>query len=115
MRTFGILTVVGLGLIGAIAPVQAQYYDGRDPGYRDRGYGDRSYGGRGRDRDDDDDRDYRRRDRGDRYDGRRAGFDEDEYLRCNPDVRRAVNRGTMESGATHYRIFGRKEGRRLSC
>lgn len=53
-------------------------------------------------------REYGYRDRG-------YGFDESEYLRCNPDVRRAVMRGQMESGSTHYQVFGRREGRRLSC
>jgi hypothetical protein len=48
-------------------------------------------------------------------DERRLGFDEREYLRCHPDVRQAVERGSMESGALHYRLFGRREGRRLNC
>ncbi|GJE57762.1 hypothetical protein [Methylobacterium thuringiense] len=93
--------------IGAImiVPASSQPYggrdydrDGREDGYRqrDRGYDDR----------DDDNRDRRRSG---------YGFDEGEYLRCNPDVRRAVRNGTMESGAVHYRVFGRREGRRLSC
>ncbi|WP_336492359.1 hypothetical protein [Methylobacterium nigriterrae] len=54
------------------------------------------------------DRDYGRRDRG-------YGFNEREYLRCNPDVRRAVRRGIVSSGAAHYRVNGRYEHRRLSC
>ncbi|MET0257031.1 MAG: hypothetical protein ABW179_00485 [Methylobacterium sp.] len=88
-----------------IVPASAQPYGGRDYGYEGRGDGYRQ-----RDRDYDE-REYDGRDR------RRGGFafDEREYLRCNPDVRRAVNRGTMESGAVHYRVFGRREGRRLSC
>ena len=49
------------------------------------------------------------------FDERRPRFDEREYLRCHPDVREAVERGSMESGALHYRVFGRREGRRLSC
>jgi hypothetical protein len=61
--------------------------------YRDSGYGER----------------------GRSYGGREYGFDEGEYLRCNPDVLRAVRRGQMESGAAHYRVFGRRERRRLSC
>lgn len=47
--------------------------------------------------------------------GRDYGFDEGEYLRCNPDVRRAVANGQMESAAAHYRNFGRRENRRLTC
>ena len=53
-------------------------------------------------------RDYGPRDRG-------YGFNEREYLRCNPDVRRAVRRGIVSSGAAHYRVNGRYERRRLSC
>ena len=88
-------SLVGLGLmLGSIGAVDAR--PRYDRGY-DRGY-DRNY-----------DRGY---DRG--YD-RAYGFDEREYLRCNPDVRRAVRRGTMESGIVHYQVFGRREGRRLSC
>ncbi|KQP61234.1 hypothetical protein ASF39_00545 [Methylobacterium sp. Leaf108] len=77
-----------------------------------------------RDRETDEDRDVRRprrydnddrmRDRGDQR-APRARFDEDEYLRCHPDVRRAVERGDLESGALHYRTFGRREGRKLTC
>ena len=66
-------------------------------------------GGGGRDRDSG----YRERGRGDG--GRGYGFDESEYLRCNPDVLRAVRRGQMKSGAVHYQTFGRRERRRLSC
>lgn len=56
---------------------------------------------------------YQERERS--YGGREYGFDEGEYLRCNPDVLRAVRRGQMESGAAHYQTFGRRERRRLSC
>ena len=42
-------------------------------------------------------------------------FDEGEYLRCNPDVRRAIRNGEMESAMAHYQRHGRREGRRLSC
>ena len=49
------------------------------------------------------------------YGGRGYGFNEREYLRCNPDVRRAVRRGIVSSGRAHYRVNGRYEGRRLSC
>jgi hypothetical protein len=101
MKTICAIAAVGLSLMGSIASVSAQPYGGRDDSYRDRG--SRSY----EDRDGDD------RGRGDRvgnYD-----FDEREYLRCNPDVSQAVERGTMPSGSVHYQNFGRKEGRRLSC
>ena len=106
MKAFWTIAAIGVTLMGAVSPSAAQYgggyggggggyggggYDERERGPRDRGYGDRGRGG-------------------DRY-----AFDEDEYLRCNPDVRRAVNRGQMESGLTHYQTFGRKERRRLSC
>ena len=75
------------------------YDDDRDR-QRGRGYED---GGRGRERG----RGYREE--------REVEFDEDEYLRCNPDVRRAVERGEIESGKVHYRTFGRRERRRLTC
>ncbi|WP_238273091.1 hypothetical protein [Methylobacterium cerastii] len=99
MKMLRAVLAVSLTIICSVAPASAQPYGGRDYGYdrRDDGY-------RGRDRGYDD------RGRGGGY-----GFDEGEYLRCNPDVRRAVNRGQMESGAAHYRTFGRREGRRLSC
>ncbi|AWN43091.1 hypothetical protein U8607_19820 [Methylobacterium durans] len=101
MKMLWATAAVGLGLLAAVGSPSAQPYGGPDYGYRDRDYRDR-----GRDYDD----------RGPRYRDRGAyGFDEREYLRCNPDVRRAVARGQMESGATHYRVFGRREGRRLSC
>jgi hypothetical protein len=105
MKAFLAAATVGLSILGAVAPVAAQPRPDYDDGYRDRGY---------RDRGDYRDRDYRDRDD---YRGRSAygGFDEREYLRCNPDVRRAVAAGQMESGAAHYRVFGRREGRRLSC
>lgn len=103
MKALWTVAAVGITLMSSIVSAPAQYggggygggYGERDRGYddRDRGYGDRGRGGGG---------------------GRYA-FDEDEYLRCNPDVRRAVNRGQMESGLVHYRTFGRREGRRLSC
>ena len=107
MKRFRAALVVGLTIVGSAAPAWAQPYGGRDYGYggQDGGYRDRDrgYDDRGRGYDD--------RGRG----GGRYGFDEAEYLRCNPDVRRAVSRGQMESGAAHYRVFGRREGRRLSC
>lgn len=111
--------IVGLALLGAVAPALAQPYGGRDYGY-DRGdYSsrDRDYGYRGRGDDDYRDRrdyggDYGRRSRGEPGD---YAFDEQEYLRCNPDVRRAVVNGQVKSGLFHYRKVGRAEGRRLSC
>ena len=110
MKAFLAVVAVGFGVMSALGPALAQ----RGPDY---GYGGRDYGDRDRDGDD-----YRGRDRGDRGYGDRGygeraygGFDEREDLRCNPDVRRAVASGQMESGAAHYRTFGRREGRRLSC
>ncbi|MBX9931284.1 MAG: hypothetical protein K2Y56_07065 [Methylobacterium sp.] len=103
MKSICAIAIVGLSLTATLATAVAQPYGGygRD---RDYGYDDR---GRGRDRGYDDDRG--------RGGGREYGFDAREYLRCNPDVRRAVERGQMESAAAHYRVFGRREGRRLSC
>ena len=104
MKVFLAAAAVSLGILGVVGPVSAQPRpDYEDYGYRDRGYRDRG--------------DYDDRGRGYRDDlrGRAYGFDEREYLRCNPDVRRAVAAGQMESGAAHYRVFGRREGRRLSC
>ena len=107
MKAIYAVAAVGLGLMGSIASVSAQPYGSRDYGYEERG---RGYGGR----------DYDDEDRGRGYGGRGYGrrdygFDEREYLRCNPDVLRAVRRGQMESGAAHYQTFGRRERRRLSC
>ncbi|CAO4150241.1 hypothetical protein [Methylorubrum extorquens] len=107
MKAIYAVAAVGLGLMGSIASVSAQPYSSRDYGYEERG---RGYGGR----------DYDDEDRGRGYGGRGYGrrdygFDEREYLRCNPDVLRAVRRGQMESGAAHYQTFGRRERRRLSC
>jgi hypothetical protein len=39
-------------------------------------------------------------------------FDEESYLRSNPDVRDAVNSGEIESGRLHYIGFGYFEGRK---
>lgn len=103
MKALYVMAAVGLSLVGSTVTAPAQYGGGYGGGY-DRPYrGEREYR----------ERDYGERDRGPRYRG--GGFDEEEYLRCNPDVRRAVNRGTMPSAAVHYRQFGRREGRRLSC
>ena len=43
-----------------------------------------------------------------------VGFDEDGYLRANPDVAAAVASGALESGEAHWRTTGRSEGRALS-
>lgn len=109
MKALYLVAAAGLGLMASLGSVSAQY-GGYEPGYRDR---DRDDGYRGRDRYRDRDDDYRdrRRDDRDSY----TGFDEREYLRCNPDVRRAVANGQMQSGAAHYRVFGRRERRRLTC
>lgn len=125
MKKLCAVIAIGIGLVG---PALAQPYGygrdggyGRDEGYRDRGYRDRDSDRRDYDRRDNDRRDYGRRDDdrrdfGRRDDGRRnAGFDEQEYLRCNPDVRRAVISGQAKSGLQHYRLFGIRENRKLSC
>ncbi|POR40383.1 hypothetical protein [Methylobacterium sp. V23] len=143
MKTLWGVALVGLSLVVVSDPVFAQR-DGRDYGSDQRENGDRSFSEReygGRSRGYDDDNEERPRDRGRRSDedqdrqrsrgydddgrerqrdrrpseGREADFDEGEYLRCNPDVRRAVEHGEMASGAVHYRTFGRREGRRLTC
>lgn len=41
-----------------------------------------------------------------------AEFDEDSYLRENPDVAKALSRGEVESALMHYIGFGYFEGRR---
>jgi hypothetical protein len=104
-------TVLGLALLSGVAPAFAQPYGGRDYGY-DRG----DYGRRDRDYDSRDrrdyDRDFDRAPRGGRGD---YAFNEEEYLRCNPDVRRAVIGRAIKSGLEHYRKVGMAEGRKLSC
>jgi GT2 family glycosyltransferase len=40
-----------------------------------------------------------------------GGFDEDVYLRLNPDVLNAVAAGKFRNGREHYERFGRTEGR----
>jgi GT2 family glycosyltransferase len=40
-----------------------------------------------------------------------AAFDEDTYLRFNPDVRLAVANGAFASGREHFERYGRAEGR----
>jgi hypothetical protein len=42
-------------------------------------------------------------------------FDEDGYLRANPDVREAVQRGDVDSGRMHYIGYGYFEGRRAGA
>ncbi|GJD89499.1 hypothetical protein BHAOGJBA_3027 [Methylobacterium hispanicum] len=112
MRAILAMAVAGMTLIAPMNLASAQPYGYGDRDYRDRGdYRDRDYRDRGdyrRGRDDDYDR-PRGRNRGD------YAFDEREYLRCNPDVRRAIVNGQMQSGLAHYRTFGQREGRRLSC
>jgi len=102
MKTFCAVAVVCLSLIGSVSSTSSQPY-----GYRDQpnSYGDRDYGPR--------DRDYGPRDRD--Y-GRHRGswFDEREYLKCNPDVLRAVRRGET-TARRHYEQYGRREGRGVSC
>jgi hypothetical protein len=41
-----------------------------------------------------------------------SDFDEEAYLRANPDVNQAVRRGDVESGQMHYIGYGYFEGRR---
>ena len=106
MKAFLAVSVVGLGLAGSVGLATAQPYGG--PGYG-RGYDYEERGPRYRDRGYDED--YGRRGGG----GGGYAFDEGEYLRCNPDVRRAVMNGQMRSGAAHYQEYGRRERRRLSC
>jgi hypothetical protein len=108
MKALFAMAAVGLSLMGSMGAASAQ--PGGGPGYgykeRDEGYGER--GPR-----------YREREgygeRGPRYRERETGFNEREYLRCNPDVAQAIRRGQMQSGAIHYQGYGRREGRRLSC
>jgi hypothetical protein len=102
MKALWAMAAVGLSLLGSMGASSAQ--PGRGPDY---GYGERDYGPRSRERE------YGERGRG--YRERDSGFDEREYLRCNPDVARAVSRGQMQSGFIHYQGYGRREGRRLSC
>lgn len=105
MKALCAAAALGLSLVVSIGSASAQPYGGYDRPYRDRDVRERDYR----------DRDYGERDRGPRGRDREYAFDEGEYLRCHPDVRRAVNRGDMESGYVHYRRHGRGEGRRLSC
>lgn len=85
MKALCAVSVVVLGFAGSVTSAAAQGY------YEGRGYEGRGYEGRG------------------------GGFDEGEYLRCNPDVLRGVRRGQFRSGYQHFRMFGHRERRRLSC
>lgn len=100
------------------------YNDDDRPGERGRSYDNGQSNERRRrydeDRDrqpgrgyDNDDR-RRKRNRGSQQEPE-AAFDEEDYLRCNPDVAQAVERGQMPSGDFHYKTFGRREGRHLTC
>lgn len=129
MKTVCTMALAGFGLLSLAGAATAQRYDDYDRGDRydrrgdrydrrgdrdDDRYGDRDgYGDRvGRSRNRDDDGFGRRRNRDTSND---IGFDAGEYLRCNPDVARAVRSGQMPSAIVHFRTFGRREGRRLSC
>jgi hypothetical protein len=109
MKAFCAVAAIGLSLMASMGSASAQPYGGPGYGYRDRDGGYEERGPRYRDRDDE----YE--ERGPRSRDRRYAFNEREYLRCNPDVRRAVRRGEVDSGVAHYLTFGRREGRRLSC
>jgi hypothetical protein len=118
MKALCTMAVLGLSLMASVGPASAQasgpgWYRVPIPDnrYRERDYDYRERGPRYRERD----YDYDYRERGPRYRSRGFAFNEREYLRCNRDVRRAVRRGEIESGLAHYRIFGRREGRRLRC
>jgi hypothetical protein len=115
MKALFAMAAVGLSLIGSMGSPSAQPGGGPDYGYRERdsGYGER--GPRYRERDYGYGERGEREERGRGYRERESGFNEREYLRCNPDVARAISRGQMQSGAIHYQGYGRREGRRLSC
>ncbi len=44
-----------------------------------------------------------------------AWFDEQGYLRCYPDVARAVRLGQFPNGYAHYVMYGQREGRNPQC
>lgn len=113
MKAFTLATVAGFALLGAIGSTVAQPYGGY--GGPDREYRDDDRGDDRRDRREGRDRREYREYRDERRGGRGISFDEGEYLRCNPDVRRAVRSGQIESGRQHFEAFGRREGRRLEC
>jgi hypothetical protein len=109
MKVLCAMAALGLSLMASMGSASAQPYGVPDYGYEEPDDGYRDPGPRYRERD------YRYEERGPRARDRRYAFDEREYLRCNPDVRRAVRRGEVDSGVAHYLTFGRREGRRLSC
>jgi hypothetical protein len=120
MKALFAIAAVGLSLMGSMGAASAQPGGGPDYGYRERdeGYGER--GPRYREREGYGERGprYRERESGERgrgYRERDTGFNEREYLRCNPDVARAISRRQMQSGFMHYQGYGRREARRLSC
>jgi hypothetical protein len=113
MKAICAIAALGLSLVAPMGSASAQY------GSPDYGYGgrEREYG---RDRDYGRDRNFGYEERGRGYKERAPrdqeyGFNERAYLRCNPDVARAVAQGRMQSGFMHYQGYGRREGRRLSC
>jgi hypothetical protein len=120
MKSLCAVAALGLSLVASVGSTLAQPYGAPGYGYPDRDYRYEERGPRYRDRD------YRYEEPGPRYQERyeerrprsRDGgyaFNEREYLRCHPDVRRAVRRGELSSGTEHYLIYGRSEGRRLRC
>ncbi len=110
MRTLCALAAVGLTLMGSMGSVSAQGYGRPDYGYEQR---DDYRGGSPRYEPRYQERDYDYRDRAPQYREREVRFDEGWYLRCHPDVRRAVNQGRQASGWAHYQRHGQREGRRL--
>ena len=42
-----------------------------------------------------------------------VGFDEANYLRLNPDIAEAINRGDVYSGFQHFLLYGMDEGRQF--
>jgi hypothetical protein len=43
-----------------------------------------------------------------------VGFDEANYLRLNPDIAEAINRGDVYSGFQHFLLYGMDEGRKFA-
>ena len=106
MKALCAIAAVGLSMVALTGSASAQPYGAPgyryiEPGYR---YREPEYG-------------YREpyRERRPRYESRAYGFDEREYLRCNRDVLWAIRRGQFPSGLAHYQIYGRREGRALTC
>jgi hypothetical protein len=109
MKAVCAMVAAGLGLMATTIPGSAQPYGVPEYRYEAPGFRYEEPGPRYRQPD------YGYRERGPRYRGRADAFSEREYLYCNPDVRRAVRRGEMQSGLSHYLTFGRFEGRRVRC